>query len=160
LNLHGYTERKDVRDTYSSGSAVGVLLGVGNVGDSLSSYSDGNTFISDDAGVTWREVHKGPYTWEFGDQGGIIVAIKDNSPTDIVLYSEDQGRTWKEYKFSGRNVVVKDIATVPSDTSRKFLIVAHAEGSDKTLVIQIDFSSLHDRKCILLLPYNANYRCT
>lgn len=148
LNLHGYTERKDVRDTFSSGSAVGVLLGVGNVGDSLSPYSEGNTFISDDAGVTWREVHKGPYTWEFGDQGGIIVAVKDDSPTDVVLYSEDQGRTWEEYKFSDRKLMVDDIATVPSDTSRKFMMIAYADGDNERLAIQLDFTGLHDRKCI------------
>ena len=147
LNLHGYTERKDVRDTYSSGSAVGVLLGVGNVGDSLLPYGEGNTFISDDAGVTWREVHKGPYTWEFGDQGGIIVVVKDDSPTDVVRYSEDQGRTWEEYEFSGRKLTVDDIATVPSDTSRKFVIIAHDGSDHERLVIQLDFSGLHDRKC-------------
>jgi hypothetical protein len=149
LNLHGYTERKDVRDTFSSGSAVGVLLGVGNVGEHLSPYSEGNTFISSDAGVTWREVHKGPYTWEFGDQGGIIVVVKDGSPTDQVLWSEDEGKTWSEFKFSDRKLVVEDIATVPSDTSRKFMIVAKDPDSEnRRLAIQLDFSGLHTRKCI------------
>jgi hypothetical protein len=147
LNLHGYTERKDVRDTYSSGSAVGVLLGVGNVGDSLSAYSEGNTFISADAGVTWREVHKGPYTWEFGDQGGIIVVVKDDTPTDTVQYSVDAGKTWEDYKFSDERLTVEDVATVPSDTSRKFMVIAHESGSDRRVAIQIDFSALHDRKC-------------
>lgn len=151
LNLHSYTERKDVRDTYSSGSAVGVLLGVGNVGESLQPYSEGDTFISDDAGVTWREVHKGPYTWEFGDQGGIIVVVKDDGPTDRVLFSEDQGRTWQEYKFTDRMLTVDDLGTVPSDTSRKFLLVAHG-GDDEQFSIQIDFTGLHDRKCISQLP--------
>ena len=148
LNLHGYTERKDVRDTFSSGSAVGVLLAVGNVDEYLASYSEGNTFISDDAGVTWREVHKGPYTWEFGDQGGIIVVVKDNDVTDQVLYSVDQGRTWTEYKFSEKKVNVIDLATVPSDTSRKFMIVAiDPDSREETLAIQLDFTNLHDRKC-------------
>jgi Sortilin, neurotensin receptor 3,/Sortilin, neurotensin receptor 3, C-terminal len=149
LNLHGYTERKDVRDTYSSGSAVGVLLGVGNVGEFLSPYSEGNTFISDDAGATWREVHKGAYTWEFGDQGGIIVAVKDDAPTDQLLYSEDQGRTWKDYRFTDQAVTVEDIATVPSDTSRKFMIIANdGDSRSQRLAIQVDFTGLHDQKCI------------
>jgi hypothetical protein len=159
LNLHSYTERKDVRDTYSSGSAVGVLLGVGNVGEFLSPYSEGNTFISDDAGATWREVHKGPYTWEFGDQGGIIVAVKDDAPTDQILFSEDQGRTWTAYKFSDRVVMVEDLATVPSDTSRKFMILANdGDSRSQRLAIQVDFSGLHDRKCIPL-TYVTNPRC-
>ena len=146
LNLHGYTERKDVRDTYSSGSAVGVLLGVGNVGEYLSPYYEGDTFISADAGVTWREVHKGPYAWEFGDQGGIIVVVKDDAPTDQVLYSIDNGRNWEPYKFADHEVRVNDIATVPSDTSRKFLLIASDDG-EQSLAIQIDFTGLHDRKC-------------
>jgi len=151
LNLHGYTERKDVRDTFSSGSAVGVLLGVGNVGDSLGPYNEGNTFISDDAGVTWREVHKGPYTWEYGDQGGIIVVVRDDQPTDTVLWSEDQGRTWKSYKFANRQMTVEDIATIPSDTSRKFMLIANPGDPVDRKIIQLDFTGLHDRKCKSLL---------
>lgn len=151
LNLHGFTERKDVRDTYSSGSAVGILLGVGNVGEYLSPYNEGNTFISADAGVTWREVHKGPYTWEFGDQGGIIVAVKDDASTQELLYSEDQGSTWQSYKFYDTPLIIEDIATVPSDTSRRFLLIARKGDSDDRLVIRLDFSALHDRKCALLL---------
>jgi Sortilin, neurotensin receptor 3,/Sortilin, neurotensin receptor 3, C-terminal len=147
LNLHGYTERRDVRDTYSSGSAVGVLLGVGNVGDSLLSFSEANTFISDDAGVTWREVHKGSYTWEFGDQGGIIVVVRDDQPTDTVLWSEDQGRTWEPYKFSDRPMSIEDIATVPSDTSRKFMMIANPGDTVDRVIIQLDFTGLHDQKC-------------
>jgi hypothetical protein len=159
LHLHGYTERKDFRDTFSSGSAVGVLLGVGNVGDHLTSYSEGNTFISSDAGVTWREVHKGPYTWEFGDQGGIIVVVKDDSETDQLLYSEDQGQTWKAYKFSDPNLTVLDLGTIPSDTSRKFLVIAKDPFShEKTLAIQVDFTALHERQCTRPL-YGTNTRC-
>src|SRR5208282_3294907 len=94
LNLHGHTERKDVRDTHLSGHAIGMLVSVGNVGEYLLPYHQGNTFISADAGVTWREVQKGAYIWEFGDQGGIIFLVKDDYPTDVVLYSEDEGRTW------------------------------------------------------------------
>jgi hypothetical protein len=133
---------------------------VGNVGDHLPPYKEGNTFISSDAGLTWREVHKGPYAWEFGDQGGIIVVVKDDGPTDLVLYSEDEGRTWKDYKFSDKRLIVEDIATVPSDTSRKFLIVAKDEDEpSKRKAIQLDFSGLHDRKCTTTVNLKVNYRC-
>ncbi|KAF8324391.1 hypothetical protein F5887DRAFT_288402 [Amanita rubescens] len=35
LHIHGYTERTDSRATYSSPSVVGLLMAVGNVGQSL-----------------------------------------------------------------------------------------------------------------------------
>ncbi|MCC2770672.1 hypothetical protein LK516_22510, partial [Parabacteroides distasonis] len=46
LHLHGYTERKDIRDTYSSGSALGIMFGVGNVGDKLLPYEECSTFLT------------------------------------------------------------------------------------------------------------------
>ena len=38
LHLHGFTERADYRDTFSSGSATGFLIGVGNVGEFLTQW--------------------------------------------------------------------------------------------------------------------------
>jgi hypothetical protein len=35
-----------------------------------------NTYVSPDAGRTWREVAKGAHIYEFGDYGGIIVMTK------------------------------------------------------------------------------------
>ncbi|ORY81895.1 hypothetical protein BCR37DRAFT_379793 [Protomyces lactucae-debilis] len=150
LNLHGYTERADVRDTYSSGSAVGMMLGVGSVGSEVSSYEESNTFISSDGGITWREVHKGPYQWEFGDQGSIVVVVKDGEPTDRVLYSTDDGASWQEHIFAGEKMLIHDISTVPSDTSRRFLLYAKPESSkDEMRTISLDFAGLTDRKCEL-----------
>lgn len=68
-------------------------MGVGSVGNYLMPYGECDTFLSIDAGVTWRMVRRGPHVYEFGAQGGIIVMMEDDF-TDVLLYSLDLGRTW------------------------------------------------------------------
>ena len=147
LHLHGYTERRDPRDTYSSPSAIGVMMAVGNVGPSLGPYKDANTFVTRDGGATWHEVFKGTFMWEFGDQGAIIVIIKEEEPTNTVYYSRDEGNTWTAYEFSDKKMLINDISTVPSDTSRNFLLWGK-DGSDP-VTINLDFSGLTSKECIL-----------
>lgn len=153
LNLHGYTERLDYRDTFSSQSAVGMMLAVGNVGQYLTPLHDGNTFFTKDGGITWKEVKKGFYMWEFGDQGSIIVIVNGKDNTNVVHYSLDEGDTWVEYKFSEELVRIEDIATVPSDSSRKFLLIGRPRLSrgEKSITIQLDFSGMFERQCELSL---------
>lgn len=155
LHLHGYTERKDFRDTFSSGSAVGLLLAVGNVGDKLGSFKDASTFITNDGGASWREVKKGAYQWEFGDRGSIIVLVDDSSETNVVTYSLDQGRTWNDYVFSKENVKVDDIVTVPSDTSKRFFLTTKSSGSrgEEARTFTIDFENVFARQCSLDLDH-------
>lgn len=150
LHLHGYTERRDPRDTYSSPSAVGLMMGVGNVGPYLGQYKEGDTFITRDGGVTWTEVFKGTYMWEYGDQGSIIVIVQEDTPTNVVYYTLDEGNNWREYEFSKDKVLIDDISTVPSDTSRNFLLWGR-DGSGKggLVTINLDFTGLTDKPCKL-----------
>lgn len=149
LNLHGYTERKDFRDSYSSTSAVGLMIGVGNVGESLSDMKDGNTYLTRDGGIHWREIKKGAYMWEYGDSGSIIALVNGHDPTNIMSYSLDEGATWNDFQFSDDLIHIEDIATIPSDTSRKFVLFGKlpAKEGAKSCSIQIDFSQLLSRKC-------------
>jgi hypothetical protein len=147
LHIHGYTERDYKSHTYSSPTAVGVMLGIGNVGEFLGARKDADTFISTDAGITWAQAKKGAYMWEFGDQGSIIVLVKAKEETDVVYYSLDEGKSWREYKFSEKPVIVDEITTVPSDNSRNFVLWAkHADG---LATINLDFSGLLDTECDL-----------
>jgi hypothetical protein len=86
LNLHAYTERKDKRDQYSTSAASGVLLGVGSVGKYLSSYNDSKTFISGDAGVSWREIADAPYMYEISDSGAVLILANDGAPSKTLRY--------------------------------------------------------------------------
>jgi photosystem II stability/assembly factor-like uncharacterized protein len=147
LHLHGYTERQDPRDTYSSPSAIGVMLGVGNVGESLGLYNEGDTFITTDGGLTWKVAIKGTYMWEYGDQGSIIVLVEKNTPTKTVVYSLDEGKEWKSFQFSDSKMLVERITTVPSDNSRNFLLWGSAER--KLTTVNLDFTGLYKEQCHL-----------
>ncbi|KAJ6485837.1 Oligoxyloglucan reducing end-specific cellobiohydrolase [Mycena sanguinolenta] len=149
LHIHGYTERPDPRATYSSPSVVGLLMAVGNVGESLARYDQSDTFLSRDAGFTWEEVHKDAHLWEFGDSGSILVMANDEEPTDHVLYSTDEGLNWHEYRFTDEKMRVRSIVTVPSDTSRRFILIVAAPHSDVSTVVHLDFSSLTSKQCVL-----------
>jgi hypothetical protein len=69
-------------------------MGVGSIGPTLRPYSESDTFLSTDAGVTWSMVRRDAHKYEFGDKGGIIVAVNDEDPVDFVSYSTDLGKTW------------------------------------------------------------------
>lgn len=149
LHLHGYTERPDKRATFSSKSAIGILIGVGNVGPELLSKDDGDTFISTDGGLEWKEVHKGAYMWAYGDSGSVIMIVPESKPTKSVLYTLDEGRSWKEYKFTDKEVPITSLSTVPSDRSRNFVLWSNGDASGDTTTFNIDFGGLTDKICEL-----------
>ena len=148
LHLHGYTERRDPRSTFSSPSAIGLMMGVGNVGAYLTRKEDADTFITSDGGISWRAVMKGNYMWEYGDQGSIVVIVKDRALTKEVLYSRDEGATWNAYEFSDKEMRIQAITTVPSDNSRNFLLWSEVDGKD-VRTINLDFSGLTNKECVL-----------
>lgn len=147
LHLHGYTERRDPRESYSSPTAVGLMMGVGNVGDRLTTIGEASTFITTDAGLTWKEVKKGNYAWEFGDQGSVVVIVRRNEDTNHLYYSLDNGNKWTEHKFSDSKHRIDAISTVPSDTSLNFLL--WGRDGKKLVTINVDFSGLFSKKCEL-----------
>ncbi|KAJ3573829.1 hypothetical protein NP233_g2168 [Leucocoprinus birnbaumii] len=149
LHIHGYTERRDPRATYSSPGIVGVLMAVGNVGESLKPYKESDTFLSRDAGFTWEEVHKDAHMWEFGDSGSILLIVNDEEPTDHVLYSTDEGKSWHEYKFNDEKIRVMSLVTVPEDNSRRFILFGRRLRLPGSIAVHLDFSSLTMRKCVL-----------
>ena len=145
LNVHGYTEREDKSHTYSSSSAIGLMLATGNVGEFLDKEHD--TFMTSDAGISWTSVKKGKYMWEYGDQGSIVVIVKDGKPTNVVHYTLNEGKTWEDYQFSDTELNIIDLSTLPSDNSRNFLLWAMKDG--KPTSINIDFSGLTNKQCEL-----------
>ncbi|OWB79459.1 hypothetical protein B5S32_g3681 [[Candida] boidinii] len=156
LNLHSFTERTDYRDSLSSGSAVGLMFGVGNVGEFLGSKEKGSVFFTRDGGVTWREIVKGNHIWEYGDQGSILVLVKENEPTRTILVSIDGGESWFAYEFSKKEVAISDIVTVPSDTARRFLLISKDnKGTDYTFTI--DFQNTFKRQCDISNPNSKDF---
>ncbi|KAI1079421.1 Oligoxyloglucan reducing end-specific cellobiohydrolase [Whalleya microplaca] len=145
LHIHGYTERADHRKTYSSESAVGIMFGIGNIGPALEDSKNADTFMTTDAGLSWKMVKKGAWTWSFGDQGSILVLAKRNTPTKSVSYSLDRGDTWNDYAFSDKEVIITDITTLRSGSSRNFILWGR-DGA-KLFTVNLDFSGVMSGPC-------------
>ena len=149
LHLHSYTERRDPRATFSSPSAIGLMMGAGNVGEFLGRKPEADTFITRNGGVEWFPVKKGNYMWEYGDQGSIIVIVPEESATKSVYYTLNEGLDWIEYQFSDNEFTIAAISTVPSDKSRNFVLWGKESGSSKIATVNLDFTGLQDRQCEL-----------
>ncbi|CCE87193.1 Piso0_005736 [Millerozyma farinosa CBS 7064] len=147
LNLHGFTEKLTYEDSFSSPTAIGFLMGVGNVGKYLDDAEKASLFLSKDGGISWREVMKGNYVWQYADRGTIIVVVKRGEPTKKFYFSLDDGETFIEYEFSDKPIRVLDLSSVPSEVSRKLLIFG--EGDSKSEIYSIDFSNVYERQCQL-----------
>ena len=151
LHLHGFTERMDKKKSYSVATAVGLMFGVGNVGSHLGSIKDADTFMTTDGGITWKQVQKGVWTWQYGDQGSITVLAKlwradQQVNTNHVMYSTDEGETWKKHEFSEEEVAIHDITSPRSGSSRNFILWS-SKGDGPVSAINLDFSGLSSRPC-------------
>jgi len=148
LHIHGFSERSDHSKTHSIEGAVGFMFGWGNVGEYLTPQNEADTFMTSDAGITWKRVKKGLWTWAFGDQGSIIVLAQtqySEEKSNVIFYSVDQGETWQEHKFSEEKVQVMDITTLHSGNSRKFLL--WCKDGDKLFTVTLDFTGFSDHQC-------------
>jgi hypothetical protein len=124
------------------------MMGVGSVSEHLAPYKDSDTFLTRDGGFTWEEVHKDAHLFEYGDSGSIIVIVNDEEPTDHVLYTTNEGISWREYKFSDEKYRIRSIVTKPTDTSRKFILLGHkANSRDSSVAVHVDFSAISSRQC-------------
>ncbi|KAF9483067.1 vacuolar protein sorting/targeting protein 10 [Pholiota conissans] len=152
LHMHSVTTPHNFGRIFSS-PAPGFVMGVGSVGTHLKTYQESDTFLSTDAGLTWRMIAKGAHKYEFGDQGSILVTVDDEEPTDTVKYSLDLGKTWKEYKF-GVRLSARGLVTLPDSTSQKFLLLGQVSKQDqkadvgKVVVVFLDFANTRGRKCL------------
>ncbi|KAI8319582.1 Oligoxyloglucan reducing end-specific cellobiohydrolase [Martensiomyces pterosporus] len=149
LHLHGYTEVSDPENIYSAAGAVGLLMGVGNVGSALSRIGEADTFLSRDGGATWELVRKGPMWHEFGDHGALIVAADRIHPIAEVEYSLDQGKTWLtlELPREAKSMRVEFLTTTPDSTSRSFVLYGTKDGGRKGVVVGLSFAGVQPRIC-------------
>jgi len=97
LHLHGWKTIANHAEVifgpfYSAESALGLIIGNGNVGQYLSSDpSKVGTFISDDGGISFREIGKGPTIYEIADHGGVVVFAEVNKVVNQICYTLDFG---------------------------------------------------------------------
>ena len=149
LHLHSYSS-PSYPVPYSHQNAVGLIMGIGNLGTELKyDVEEVNTYLSRDGGLTWVEIMNGPHILEFGDHGGIIVMAPVFKPTKTILYSWDEGMTWIEYNVSKKALNIDAIEVEPSSRAMHFIISArYAKSSaEKGVVLTLDFNDLHQPAC-------------
>ena len=88
LNLEIYSHNNELAPVYSSESAIGIVLGTGNLGARLSEEHDQkNLYLSRDGGMTWRSIRPGGYIYEIGDHGALIVIAKHQEAVKGIEFS-------------------------------------------------------------------------
>lgn len=114
---------------YSTPSAIGILLGTGNVGDYLEKRDEMvQTYISRDAGWSWTKILNTSAVFEVSNHGGLILAADNIHTTNKIMYSWNEGLSWEVCSLD-REFDVTDIVTEPSKKSPKFLVYGQRYGS-------------------------------
>ncbi|KAK3827592.1 MAG: hypothetical protein J3Q66DRAFT_393923 [Benniella sp.] len=148
LHLHSVTDYNGPGAVFSAPSSVGLVMGVGNVGKYLLPLENSQTYLSRDAGRTWKQVSNKRQLYEFGDEGGVLVLADPSAPTGEILYSYDFGSTWKSAKFADDPVNIQSVTTEPtSDTSKITVTGSYARGDQQFIVSTLDFANRRD--CLL-----------
>eukprot|EP00300_Choanocystis_sp_HF-7_P006259 c14588_g2_i1.p1 GENE.c14588_g2_i1~~c14588_g2_i1.p1 ORF type:complete len:820 (+),score=183.65 c14588_g2_i1:31-2490(+) len=144
LHLHGVTSGWG--PFYSTNSALGLLMATGNTGRFLDMThgSSVNTYFSRDAGQSWFEVRKGSHIYEFGDHGALIAMAKNREQTSELLYTWNEGISWKSVALPAATDV-ENIITEPNSTAPSFVVYG-TRGSVGVLIF-VDFADLHVKQC-------------
>ncbi|KAL5487506.1 VPS10_2 [Sanghuangporus weigelae] len=126
-----------------------------------SSYEGCDTFISTDAGLTWRKTVSGPYRFGYANYGSVIVLVKDVDDTDEMLYSIDSGQSWNVIHL-GHRIIPIQLSPSSILTSENFLLIGliplqnnlhenrnlgFSSAEVQVLVVSLDFSSLDRQEC-------------
>ncbi|EDO15605.1 hypothetical protein Kpol_1006p1, partial [Vanderwaltozyma polyspora DSM 70294] len=107
---------------------AGIMMVNGAVSDGgRSSWSELNTFISRDGGLTWKLAFEFQTITAFGDYGNVIVAVpydpeSDDDSQSEFYYSLDQGTTWTEYQLEKTILPMQLISTTPDGSGLTFIL--------------------------------------
>ena len=145
LHMFGWSAWPPFPPVYSYHGATGILMGVGLVGTHLGDSGQYNTYLSRDGGMSWKMVDPGPHVYEYGDMGGMIVAIPIERYADKVIFTYDMGATWWEFDI-GEPMHVDNILTIPLATSLEFLLYGQLP-SGHGVSQHFDFTTLKRRTC-------------
>jgi hypothetical protein len=73
---------------------------------------------------------------------------KNLDPTNSVLYTFNEGKTWHELEISSTPIDITNIIIEPYSISQQFVIYgSYVDGNDtevKGIVITVDFKNLHE----------------
>ncbi|XP_043284191.1 sortilin-related receptor-like isoform X2 [Venturia canescens] len=132
----------------SSVSAPGIIMATGVMGQNFKSHPA--LFVSRNAGLTWKMVLKDFYFFNMGDHGGVLVAVKyfkSRGETQELLYSTDEGKSWKTYKFHDEMLRVYGLMTEPGENTTVFTMFGSMPGQHRWLIIKVDLRKVFERDC-------------
>ncbi|XP_046384462.1 sortilin-related receptor-like isoform X2 [Ischnura elegans] len=132
----------------SSKSAPGLIMATGIIGKSLKGHP--GVFLSRDAGLTWHQLLKDHNFFNFGDHGGVLVAVryfKSLDETRELMYSTDEGVTWKSYEFYRDDLRVYGLMTEPGENTTIFTMFGSAKGHHQWLIVKVDLRNAFSKPC-------------
>ncbi|XP_046665505.1 sortilin-related receptor-like isoform X3 [Homalodisca vitripennis] len=132
----------------SSKSAPGVILATGTLGSSLKGHV--GLYMSQDAGLTWSQILQEYYLFNFGDHGGVLVAVKyfkSNGETNILKYSTDEGESWKDHAFTDEDLRIYGLMTEPGENTTIFTMFGSARSQHQWLIVKVDLKNAFTYNC-------------
>ncbi len=147
LNLFGVSDTVFGR-FYSWYGAIGLMVGTGNVGSTLSNDVR-NTYITRDGGVNWFQLKNYSMSFEFGDRGALMVAASSAGETNTLLYSWNAGKQFVECQMTTLPFTVDNII-VSNSSSQDFWVHgtrSKKDGTKEGVIVFVDFSGLNERAC-------------
>lgn len=132
----------------SSKSAPGVLMATGVMGKSLKGIP--GVYLSRDAGLTWKRILKDYYFFNYGDHGGVLVAVKyfkSRGETRMILYSTNEGIDWYSYQFNADDLRIYGLMTEPGENTTTFTMFGSANEQHQWIIITIDLFNAFAKNC-------------
>ncbi|XP_689083.7 sortilin isoform X2 [Danio rerio] len=135
----------------SEPTAIGLVIGHGSVGDSISAARP-DVYVSRDGGYTWWGTLRGPHHYSILDSGGLIVAVEARRDRGIssIKFSTDEGQCWKTFNFTDHPFFLAGLASEPSSSTMNISIFGYRlDDNHKPMwvAVTIDFEHLLTREC-------------
>lgn len=85
-----------------------------------------NSYFTADGGYNWQEVGTGYHIPEYAARGALIVSAVRDEATDKIVFSLDDGQTWRSANFTNKPVKVQNIRVASDYNSRTLYILARS----------------------------------
>ncbi|CAD8173546.1 unnamed protein product [Paramecium octaurelia] len=124
-----------------------ITIGTGNTGIYLG--NEYKTYLSRDGGHTWFEILDGMHIYDIAENTGLIVFVSDEEQASEILYTWDEGLTFKKIKMN----ITMDITNVVYKNGK---FIFHGISDSKTLGVakEDDFTSSALKGIVVSLDIN------
>ncbi|KAJ3658176.1 hypothetical protein Zmor_009933 [Zophobas morio] len=132
----------------SSKSAPGIIIATGVLGKSLKGHY--GVYISNDAGLTWRQTLRDLFFFNMGDHGGILAAVKYfklRGETRYILYSTDEGEEWQQAEFHSEDIRLYGLMTEPGENTTVFTMFGSLPEEHQWIIVKLDLIKAFKYNC-------------